>query len=102
ARVYFCGHDHFYDHMKVQQAGIPLGTEMHQFTAGTAGAPFHSHAFYAKDEGWNLKQAKHIDRVYGYILVTIDGNKATIEFKGRESNGEYKVKDSFFYTVRSP
>jgi len=99
ARVYLCGHDHFYDHMKVQRNATP---EMHQFTAGTAGAPFYSHKPYPEDEDWRLKQIKHADFVYGYILITIEGNAATIAFKGRNPNGEYVVKDSFHYTASSP
>jgi len=105
ARVFFCGHDHFYDHMKIQRDKKPLKAEMHQFTAGTAGAPYYSHekdsdnAPYKKDEDWKLQQAECSDSDYGYILITIDGNTAIIEFKGRESDGQYETRDSFSYTV---
>jgi hypothetical protein len=99
ARVYFCGHDHFYDHMiATAQDGC---CEMHQLTAGTAGAPFNCHGPYPPEEKWNLKTARHFDFTYGYILVTIDGNSATIAFKGRTPNGEYIEKDSFRYTAGS-
>jgi Predicted phosphohydrolases len=48
ARVYFCGHDHFYDHMIAKsQDGC---CEMHQLTAGTAGAPFNCHGPYPPEK----------------------------------------------------
>lgn len=47
---------------------------------------------------WETK----LSRLYGYILVTIEKNQATIDFKGRESNGEYQVKDSFRHTSSGP
>ena len=100
ARVFFCGHDHFYDHMVVTRANGAPGPEMHQFTAGTAGAPFYEEGEYAgNNTGWNLKRMKHYDNTYGYMLVEIDGNKATITFKGRTSPGHYEAMDSFSYVA---
>ena len=105
ARVFFCGHDHFYDHMKVQRDKMPLRAEMHQFTVGTAGAPYYSHveypdhAPYPKDEDWKLSQAECSDGDYGYMLITINGNTALIEFKGRDSDGRYQTRDTFSYTM---
>jgi len=109
ARVYFCGHDHFYDHMKVQRQWTPLGAEMHQLTAGTAGAPFYSRrSGYPSDEDWQLEQVKHSDFVSGYILVVIEENTAskedtaTIEFKARQPDGQYQAIDRFSYSVKVP
>jgi len=101
SRAFFCGHDHFYDHMLIQRASGAPGPEMHQFTAGTAGAPFYKEGEYAGNNvGWKLTRAKHIDKTYGYILVEIDGKKATITFKGRTAPGRYEAMDSFSYTVK--
>lgn len=99
ARVYICGHDHFYDHMVVKRDGSETGPEMHQLTAGSAGAPFAKGTGYQPDPGWKLTPARHIDYAYGYVLVTIEGNRATVSFKGRISPGRYEVMDSFSYTV---
>jgi len=95
AHVYFCGHDHFYDHMKVDGGPTNLAGEMHQVSAGIAGAPFYSHADYPQDEDWVLTRVKHTDFVYGYVLVTIEGNAAKIEFKARNLDGQYKTRESF-------
>jgi hypothetical protein len=102
SRVFFCGHDHLYDHMMVTKSGDNPGPELHQIVAGPAGAPFYTEGEYAgKNEGWNLKRVKHIDKTYGYLLVTIDGQKAIIEFKGRTSPGKYEVMDTFTFIAKS-
>jgi hypothetical protein len=80
--LYFCGHDHFYDRMCVVRTGSKPGREVFQITAGTAGAPFYTAAQYAGSAVWKLQRAAHFENVYGYILITVDGDKATITFKG--------------------
>lgn len=99
SRVFFCGHDHLYDHMMVTKAGDNPGPELHQIVAGTAGAPFYKIGDYSgKNEGWNLKRVKHIDETYGYLVVTIEGLKATVTFKGRTAPGKYETMDTFTFT----
>jgi len=109
ARVYFCGHDHFYDHMVVRRTSTPPGAEMHQLTAGTAGAPYYQRkSDYPADEDWQLEQANHSDFVYGYILVVVEENRApkkntaTIEFKAQQSDGHFEQIDRFEYSVEAP
>jgi len=96
ARVYFCGHDHFYDHMLIMRDGAARGSEMHQLTAGTAGAPFYEQGDYTSNPGWKLSVVHHI-KTYGYIVVAIERTKATITFKGRTAPNQYEVMDSFSY-----
>jgi hypothetical protein len=100
SRAFFCGHDHIYDHMKVVRSGPNPGPEMHQFVAGTSGAPFYGTGEYAgKNSYWQIERVKDIANTYGYMLVTIDGRTCTIEFKGRVSPGVYRTMDSWSYTV---
>ena len=100
ARVFFCGHDHLYDHMTVTQTGTNPGPVMHQFVAGTSGAPFYNAGPYSGNNTiWSLKREKSITKTYGYMLVEIDGKKATITFKGRVSPGHYEPMDTFSYSV---
>lgn len=79
--LYFCGHDHFYDRMSVVRNGPNPGREVFQITAGTAGAPFYTAGQYAGSALWKLHRDAHFENVYGYILVEVDGDKATITFK---------------------
>jgi hypothetical protein len=103
SRVFFAGHDHLYDHMTVRRKGINPGPEMHQIVAGTAGAPFYDMGEYAgNNNAWLLTRTKHIDRTYGYVLVEIDGDRATVSFKGRTAPGKYEVMDSFTFVTPKP
>ena len=46
-RLYFCGHDHFYDHLKAVKTVDPdPETEVHQMLVGTAGAPLADDGAY--------------------------------------------------------
>jgi len=100
SRVFFCGHDHLYDHMAVTRATGDPGPELHQIVAGTAGAPFYAQGEYTGNNTiWKLKRLAHIDKTYGYLVVDIDGKKATITFKGRTAPGVYKAMDTFVYTA---
>ena len=95
--------DHFYDHLKAVCPTPSDSVEIHQITARTAGAPNYTHERPCPlDRGWMLEQRELCDLMYGYILVTIEKNQATIDFKGRQSNGEYQVEDSFSYTSSGP
>jgi hypothetical protein len=101
SRVFFCGHDHLYDHMKVTKAEGAPGPELHQYVAGTSGAPFYKEGAYAGvNTIWKCSRVKHIDNTYGYLLVTIDGRKCTITFKGRVAPGKYVPMDTWSYTVK--
>lgn len=100
SRVYFCGHDHLYDHMSVTREKRETGPVMHQITAGTSGAPFYAQGEYTGSNSYfKLKREAHIDNTYGYLVVEIDGKKCTVTFKGRVSPGVYKAMDSFSYSV---
>ncbi|MBS1721610.1 MAG: metallophosphoesterase [Armatimonadetes bacterium] len=98
SRVFFAGHDHLYDHMVIRRDGPDKGPEMHQIVAGTSGAPFYKSGIYAgKNQGWVLERRKAIENTYGYLVVTIDGRRATVTFKGRKSPGVYEAMDTFSY-----
>jgi predicted phosphodiesterase len=100
AKVYVCGHDHFYDRTDVSdQAKFP-GQTITQLLVGTAGAPFyHGDKHNGNNGSWSLNVDKHIEDTYGYTLVEIDGLNATLTFYGRTSAGMYSPMDSFSYTA---
>lgn len=98
-RVYFSGHDHLYDHMSITLKGQNPPVVMHQIVAGTAGAPFYAPGEYTgKNTKWEVSRVKNIANTYGYMLVEVDGNTATITFKGRTAPGVYTPMDSFTIT----
>jgi hypothetical protein len=97
-KVYFCGHDHFYDRCDASRSG----DSMIQLLVGTAGAPFyHGDKHNGNNGNWKVTTQKHIEDTYGYTLVEIDGLKATFTFFGRKAPGRYVPMDEFSYRAKS-
>ena len=93
--AFFCGHDHLYNHSKIKlREGI-----FHQFVCGGAGAPL---------VGWKGKYLdKRVAKVksskaFGYMLVKVVGNKATLTAKSWNSKGTGSLKtiDKLTYTLK--
>jgi calcineurin-like phosphoesterase family protein len=100
SKAFFAGHDHFYDHLIARGK---TGT-IHQFVAGTAGAPLYPDDGYVQQNpGWTTERVLHLPKagdpgiVYGYITIVIEGPKATITFKGRTAPGRYEPMDTWSY-----
>ena len=88
---YFCGHEHTYDHSKVE---ISKDKWFHQLLVGTAGAPLIR--YEARYEEENVINIAHIDE-YGYLIVEIKGSKVKMEMKARKFANKYKVIETFIY-----
>jgi hypothetical protein len=102
-RLYFCGHDHFYDHLKaVKKVNPDPETEVHQMIVGTAGAPlsdFTGEDYYQDSDYWTPTKIKH-EKQYGYVVVQISGPKVTAVWKHRTGGGTYEPGgDVFDYTI---
>jgi hypothetical protein len=105
ARVYLCGHDHFYDHARVDDNDGDPNNDIHQYIIGTAGAVLYSWTPpYLGDNGdYTVEQIYHA-RQYGYVLVEVDETQVTLKWMGRSSNslyapGVYEPNDVWSYSV---
>ncbi|MCK4293108.1 MAG: metallophosphoesterase [Planctomycetes bacterium] len=85
-RVYFCGHDHFYDRAWIDDSDAET-EDVHQMLVGTAGAPLKNDGAYNGDNGeWTPTRIKH-EKQYGYVVVEIWGeSKVTAHWKHRVDN----------------
>ena len=99
-RTYFAGHDHFYDHARLDDGDGDPDDDLHQFIAGTAGAGLASDGAYnGTNSSWTPQRILH-EQEYGYVLVEIDGLNATLTWKHRAAPGVYQTAgDVFTYTV---
>jgi 3',5'-cyclic AMP phosphodiesterase CpdA len=98
ARVYFAGHDHFYDHQAITDPTHRPGVAIDQFVLGTAGAPFYQGEDYAGNNGsWSITHVKHIELTYGYTLGEVSGDRVSLFFMGRIAPGVYEPLDTFSY-----
>ncbi len=101
ARVYFDGHDHFYNHARLDDGDGNPYKDVHQVMVGTGGDRLYTwEGIYAGDTGSWVPQGIYYERDYGYTLVEIDGPQATLTWKHRVSPGVYQAAGEVFsYTV---
>jgi calcineurin-like phosphoesterase family protein len=100
--VYFCGHDHFYARASIpvyaEQGGV---AEYIQQVITPSGAPFLTGEFSTKWDGvYNNKDVEtetYIDNAMGYQLVTVNGNKVSVEFIATQDACTYFKSDSGIY-----
>lgn len=98
ARAYFCGHDHFFNRALVRDRA---GREIRQIIAGTGGGPLKAWAGAYADK--RVVGEFHDEKHHGYLLVTVDGLRATIEWKAMIEDGgtaAWKTLDAFRYSLR--
>lgn len=81
--AYFCGHDHFYDHARVEDAN---GNWLHQYVCGAGGAPLYNwDGTYGEERVEGVSHFKN----YGYLVVDIDNYLVTMTLKERTAPGVY-------------
>lgn len=100
-KTFFCGHDHFFNHAKVTDAG---GKSLHQMLIGTAGAPTYPWsvaAYKGENSGRTLENLCHVEQ-YGYMVVEVDGLDVTMTWKQRTGADAFAETYSFGYTVPEP
>jgi hypothetical protein len=100
-RTYFAGHDHFYDHTRLNDGDGNLDDDIHQFVVGTAGAPLRDWEInYDGENSYWVPQSVLHEKEYGYVVVEIDGLDVTLTWKHRTAPGVYEPGgDQFSYTI---
>ncbi len=96
-RTYFCAHDHFYDHAVADDDHKP-SNDLHQFLAGTAGAPLYDWDgnYLGNNSPYTVTNAYH-SRAYGYLLVEVDDITVTLRFMQRSGAGHYVPVEEWSY-----
>ncbi|MEN6622247.1 MAG: metallophosphoesterase [Smithella sp.] len=97
-RTYFCGHDHFYNRSLILD---DEGHQIYQIIIGTGGGILRKWSGHYQD-GKRVKGEFHSNDYHGYLLVTVEGNKATIIWKALMTPGimkSWKYLDTFTYSV---
>ncbi len=105
ARTYFCGHDHFYDHARVDNGDGNANNDIHQYIIGTAGARLYhwSPPYSGNNSIYTITQLHHAER-HGYVLAEVNDLDVTLTWMQRSSNdldanGVYVANETFSYTV---
>jgi len=99
-RVYFCGHDHFYDHLRLDDQDGDPSNDVHQMIVGSGGAPLHSSYAYNGANGIWTPTPVHHAMAYGYVAVEVDGPVATLTWYERSAPNNYvATSDVFTYSL---
>ena len=108
AEIYFCGHEHFFDHTIVAGTSLPGGTgidAMHQVLVGTGGAEIDGKTeadcdyspSYVRDPARQFYHNPEIPAsgkpqgYIGYNLVTVSGPSVTFLWKGWHVNNPCSI-----------
>ena len=99
-RSYFCGHDHFYDHMRVGDGDGNPENDLHQLIVGGGGAPLAGGFTYdGANTIWSPTPVYH-DMQYGYTVVEVDGLTITMTYYHRTGANTYvPTSEVWTYTV---
>ena len=104
-RTYLTGHDHFYDHARIDDCDGDPDNDIHQYIIATAGAPLYtwSPPYSGDNSYYTVEQLYHAGN-YGYVLVEIDDLNVTLTWIQRHTNdlsipGIYQPDEVWSYTV---
>jgi PKD repeat protein len=99
AGAYFAGHDHFYDHARIDDGDGNPDNDVHQLIVGSGGAPFtSSYAYNGLNTAWTPVNQYH-EMQYGYSVVEISGLQVTMTFYHRTGAKAYAPVESWTYVV---
>jgi hypothetical protein len=100
-QTYLCGHDHFFDHARIDDGDGDPNNDLHQYIVGTAGAPLTDFdgVYGGLNSGMTPVEQYYVS-TYGYLVVDIDRLHVTITWKQRISAGVYAAADVWSYAAR--
>jgi hypothetical protein len=100
-RMYFSGHDHFYDHARIDDLDGNQENDIHQFILGTGGAAFYGDSLYDGDNSPYVPMRILHEQQCGYLRVEVDGFRVTATWCRRTAPGVFTPSSEVFsYMVR--
>jgi len=90
ARIYFAGHDHLYDHARIDDGDGNPANDLHQIIIGGGGAPLVSASAYDGDNGPWKPVRVFGDVSFGYGLVEVNGLNVTVTWKRRVAADDFQ------------
>jgi predicted phosphodiesterase len=105
-RTYFTGHDHFFDHAHVDDGDGDPNNDVHQFTSGTAGAPFYTFSppYDGDNSYYTVEQVYHA-KAYGYVLAEVNDLDVSLTWMQRDTDdlqitGEYEPNEVWSFSAK--
>ena len=99
-RTYLCGHDHFYNHARIDDLDGNPDNDLHQLIVGTGGAPLvEFEGIYDGNNGNMRPCLQHCASANGYVTVDIDGLQVTMTWIERISEKDFAPMEMWSYTA---
>lgn len=82
-RIYFCGHDHFYDRMRLDDGDGDPDNDLWQLVVATAGAPLYPDGpANGPNAPWTPVRVFHHAN-YGYVRIDVEEGQVTTSWRAR-------------------
>jgi len=103
-RIYMSGHDHFYNHARIDDHDADPDNDLHQFIVGTAGPLYTWDGIYPGNNAPYTVHSIYHARRNGYLLVEVNDLAVTTTWYQRHTtdttvNGIYEPNDTWSYTA---
>jgi hypothetical protein len=98
-RAYLCGHDHFYDHARIDNLDGNPDNDLHQLIVGTGGAPLVEFEGYEGNNSGMVPCQQHYASANGYVAVDIDGLQVTLTWIERIAAKDFAAMEIWSYTA---
>ncbi len=104
ARTYFTGHDHWYEHTRMDDGDADPSNDIHQYIVGTGGAPLrdNSHDWAGPNSPYTpvlTAPDYHYAAAYGYVVGEVDDLDVTLTWMQRTGVGVYTATEQWSYTA---
>ncbi|HWH71792.1 MAG TPA: metallophosphoesterase [Candidatus Sulfotelmatobacter sp.] len=102
ARIYFCGHDHFYDHSRLDEGDGNPDNDLHQIIVGTGGAPLYPDGAYdGPNDRWTPQRVFH-EAQFGYVSVEVDQDLVRTTWHHRTGTNSFAATAEIFTYSLAP
>ncbi|HVP13517.1 MAG TPA: metallophosphoesterase [Phycisphaerae bacterium] len=99
-RTYLCGHDHFYDHARIDDQDSNPDNDVHQLIVGTGGAPLVTFdGIYDGDNGDMIPCQQYYASAYGYVRVDIHDLQVTLTWVERVDANVFMDMETWSYSA---
>jgi len=103
-RTYFCGHDHFYNHARLDDGDGDPNNDIHQYIVGTSGFLYSWDYTYPGNNSHYTVELCHYARRNGYLLVEVNDLNVTLTWMQRHTNnpnitGIYEPNEVWSYAI---
>ncbi|MBN2268979.1 MAG: metallophosphoesterase [Sedimentisphaerales bacterium] len=103
-RIYLCGHDHYYNHARIDDGDADPNNDAHQYIVGTAGPLYTWNGIYPGDNSRYTPVSLYYARANGYLIGEVDDLDVTLTWFQRNTtaldvNGVYEPNETWTYTA---